>query len=153
MAAPENTSKPNFAERPKRNFDQLNCSDVQTRVSSRRNVSGLKVEHNRGEEGVNRFTLRWSVTSIPSSYHVCPGYEIKHGTIQEQINEHNISSNRTIKQDSNLLGYDGIGISIYLTFRRSVLSATSGQSRNSVPDQNYMATYPSVTMRTKNLEL
>ena len=35
LAAPENKPKPNFATRPKRNFEQVNCSDDQTRELSR----------------------------------------------------------------------------------------------------------------------
>jgi len=39
VTVPESTQKLNFAQRPKQNFGQVNSSDVETRVSSRRNVS------------------------------------------------------------------------------------------------------------------
>ena len=48
MAVRENTPKPNFATRP--NFGQVNSSDDQTRVSTRKTVSGPQVGQNRGEE-------------------------------------------------------------------------------------------------------
>ena len=40
LAAPEDSPKQNFPTSPKRNFDRVNCSDDQTRVSSTRAVSG-----------------------------------------------------------------------------------------------------------------
>jgi len=39
LAAPEDSPKQNFATSPKRNFDHVNCSDDQTRVSFTRPVS------------------------------------------------------------------------------------------------------------------
>jgi len=40
LAAPGNMPKPNYATSPKHNFDQVNFSDDQTRVLTRRTVSG-----------------------------------------------------------------------------------------------------------------
>jgi len=78
LAAPENTSKWNFATRPKHNFDQINCSDDQIGVlSEEQNQATGRAEEGRGEKGKQVYTTQVHnrVTKVP-----CPGFETKHGT-------------------------------------------------------------------------
>jgi hypothetical protein len=48
LVAPENRPKLNFANSPKRNLDQVNCSGDQTSVTTIRTVSGPR-KNRKGE--------------------------------------------------------------------------------------------------------
>ena len=78
LAAPENTPKRNFATRPKCNFDQVNCSDDQTRVlSEEQNQATCGAEEVRGEKVKQVYTAQVHnlVTKV-----ACPGFETKRCT-------------------------------------------------------------------------
>ena len=83
MAAPENTPKPNFATRPKRNFDQVKCLEDQTRVLTRRTVSGPRWGRTgERKRGIQVYTpqVHNLVTML-----LCPRFETKHGTHSEAL--------------------------------------------------------------------
>jgi hypothetical protein len=56
--------KPNFRKKPKQNVDWINCSDVEN-GDSLDECLRLREGKVRGGEGVNRFSLRRYLISVP----------------------------------------------------------------------------------------
>ena len=78
MPAPKYSPKQNFASSPKPNFDNVNCSDDQTRVFSSSPVSGP----GKGRTGERK---RGKLVYMTQVHHLvfwdlCQGFETKHDT-------------------------------------------------------------------------
>ena len=94
MTTPEYSPKKNFASGPKPNFDNVNCSGDQTRVSSTRPVSGLG-KGRTGERKSGKLVYTKQVHNLVFRA-LCQGFETKHST---KVKERTIRKRRKAKKN------------------------------------------------------
>jgi len=87
LAGPEDLPEQNFATSPKRNFEHVNCSDDQTRVSSARPDVGPGWDRT-GERKRGKQVYTTQVHNLVPRV-LCKGFETKQGTRQQRIHQMN----------------------------------------------------------------